>query len=135
MTQSLRPTANQQRLEDVSEVFRALASPVRIAMIDQLAAGELCVHEIVSALSISQPLASQHLRVLRSANLVTRVRRGREVAYTVADEHVASIVRDALLHAGEPASDPDAAATTGLADANVEAVTDHPGDEGVHDQH
>ncbi len=86
---------------DVSELFACLASPVRVRVIERLVAGEACVHELVDALGLPQPLVSQHLRVLRSGRLVSRTRRGREVAYELADDHVAHIVADALTHARE----------------------------------
>lgn len=87
----------------VSEVFAALASPVRVAIIDHLDRQEACVHDLVRLMGLPQPQVSQHLRVLRAADLVVGTRRGREVAYALADEHVAHIVRDALVHAREGA--------------------------------
>lgn len=87
--------------EDVSELFRALSSPVRIAIITMLSDGGRCVHELVDAFELPQPLVSQHLKVLRDASLVTRTRRGREAAYVLTDEHVAHIVADARAHAHE----------------------------------
>lgn len=90
-----------EEYEDVSELFRALSSPVRIAVVSLLTDGALCVHEIVDALGLPQPLVSQHLRILRDADLVTRTRRGREVAYVLSDHHVAHIVADARSHTGE----------------------------------
>lgn len=87
--------------EDVSELFRALSSPVRIALVTLLTDGEMCVHELVDTLGLPQPLVSQHLRILREADLVTRTRRGREVAYVLSDDHVAHIVADARSHSGE----------------------------------
>lgn len=87
--------------DEAGELFRALASPVRIALVTELADGERCVHELVDRLELPQPLISQHLRVLRGADLVEGVRRGREVAYQLTDEHVAHIVLDAVRHAQE----------------------------------
>ncbi len=87
----------------VSEVFASLASPVRVAIIDHLDRQDACVHDLVRLLGLPQPQISQHLRVLRSADLVVGTRRGREVTYALADEHVAHIVRDALVHARESA--------------------------------
>lgn len=84
------------------ELLRALASPLRIGIVTQLAGGPRCVHELVETLGVAQPLVSQHLRVLRSAGVVRGVRRGREIAYSLTDEHVAHIVADAVSHAGEP---------------------------------
>jgi len=84
------------------ELLKALAAPVRLAIIEQLASTPRCVHELVGELGVSQPLVSQHLRVLRGAGLVAAGRRGREVEYSLTDEHVAHIVLDLLTHADEP---------------------------------
>lgn len=83
------------------ELLRALSAPLRIAIVVELDAGPRCVHELVDALDAPQPLVSQHLRVLRSAGVVTGERRGREVMYSLADHHVAHIVTDAVSHARE----------------------------------
>jgi ArsR family transcriptional regulator len=88
-------------LHEATELLRALASPHRLAMVQALASGPHCVHELVDALAISQSLASQHLRVLRAAGLVSTDRRGREIAYSLSDDHVAHIVHDAIVHAQE----------------------------------
>jgi DNA-binding transcriptional ArsR family regulator len=87
--------------EAAGELLRALASPLRIAIITELGGGARCVHELVDALAVPQPLVSQHLRILRRAGLVTGARRGREIEYSLTDEHVAHIVADAIQHAGE----------------------------------
>lgn len=92
------------RLIAATDLLRALASEHRLAIVHQLSTGPRCVHELVDALAVSQSLVSQHLRVLRGARLVRTERRGREVAYSLADEHVAHIVADALTHASETRS-------------------------------
>lgn len=84
------------------ELLRALAAPVRIAIVTELSVnGERYVHELVERLSVAQPLVSQHLRVLRGAGVVRAERRGREIAYSLVDDHVAHIVADAVTHVGE----------------------------------
>ncbi len=60
-----------------------------------------CVHELVGALGVTQPLISQHLRVLKTAGVVRGERSGREVLYHLADDHLARIVVDAVAHAQE----------------------------------
>jgi DNA-binding transcriptional ArsR family regulator len=87
--------------EAAGELLRALASPLRIAIITELSGGARCVHELVDALQAPQPLVSQHLRVLRGAGVVRGSRRGREIAYSLVDEHIAHIVADAVSHARE----------------------------------
>jgi DNA-binding transcriptional ArsR family regulator len=83
------------------ELLRALSAPLRLAMVSELSQGPRCVHELVDVLGVPQPLVSQHLRVLRSARLVHAERRGREIAYSLVDHHVAHIVADAVSHARE----------------------------------
>jgi DNA-binding transcriptional ArsR family regulator len=88
--------------ESAGELLRALAAPVRIAIVVELGTGSKCVHELVEATGAAQPLVSQHLRVLRGAGVVRGVRRGREIAYSLTDEHIGHIVTDAITHAREP---------------------------------
>lgn len=87
--------------EPAAALLKALVAPLRLALVDLLAAAPRCVHELVGALNVPQPLVSQHLKVLKSAGLVATTRRGREVVYRLADDHVAHVVRDAVAHAGE----------------------------------
>ncbi len=96
-----RPTAASAGLDVAAELLRALASPHRLAIVRELDGRARCVHELVDALGVSQPLVSQHLRVLRAGRLVRAERRGREMAYSLSDDHVARIVRDAVVHATE----------------------------------
>lgn len=91
-------------VEAASTLFKALGSPLRLAVVTTLdEQGPLCVHELVTRLGVPQPLVSQHLRILRDADLVRGVRRGKEIAYEIADAHVAHVVRDAIRHTGEDA--------------------------------
>ena len=87
--------------DGAAELLKALASPVRLALVHLLEAQAACVHELVDALGIPQPQVSQHLRTLRAAGLVVTERRGREVSYRLSDDHVAHIARDAISHAQE----------------------------------
>jgi ArsR family transcriptional regulator, zinc-responsive transcriptional repressor len=87
--------------EAAGELLRALAAPVRIAIVTELVQGPRCVHEIVDSVGSPQPLISQHLRVLRGAGVVRGERRGREIAYSLTDEHIGHIVADAISHARE----------------------------------
>ncbi len=102
---SAAPSASRSPRPDVqaaSELLTALASPLRLTIVDLLDRhGTRCVHQLVDALGVPQPLVSQHLRVLRGAGIVRGARRGREIAYSLVDEHIAHIVADAVSHAGE----------------------------------
>ncbi len=89
------------RYEAAGELFKALASPVRLAIVDLLAERPRYVHQLVEFTGLTQPHVSQHLRILRHAGVVRGVRQHREIAYALRDDHVAHIVRDALAHAEE----------------------------------
>jgi ArsR family transcriptional regulator, zinc-responsive transcriptional repressor len=95
------PPPPREILDSAGELLRALAAPVRIAIVLQLRESQRCVHELVDALGVPQPLVSQHLKVLKAAGVVAGERSGREVLYRLADHHLAHIVVDAVAHAGE----------------------------------
>lgn len=88
-------------VEGAGELLRALSAPLRIAIVLQLREGPRCVHELVDALGVAQPLVSQHLRVLKSSAVVSAHRRGREIHYELLDDHLVRIVEAAVGHAGE----------------------------------
>ncbi|MBA2947609.1 ArsR/SmtB family transcription factor [Streptomyces himalayensis] len=88
-------------LEAASDLLKALASPVRLGIVRELSEGGKYVHELVAVLGVSQPLVSQHLRVLRNSRIVTTRRQAREIQYGLTDEHIAHIVLDAIRHAQE----------------------------------
>ncbi|MBY8854618.1 ArsR family transcriptional regulator, partial [Saccharothrix sp. MB29] len=60
------PPKPARTLSAAGELLRALAAPVRIAIVLQLREADRCVHELVEALGVAQPLISQHLRVLKA---------------------------------------------------------------------
>lgn len=91
-------------LDAAGELLRALAAPIRIAIVLQLRESSRCVHELVDALEVPQPLVSQHLRILKSAGVVAGERSGREVHYRLVDHHLCDIVLAAVDHAAEERS-------------------------------
>ncbi len=95
------PALRGEILEAAGDILRALAAPVRIAIVLQLCETDRCVHELVDALNVPQPLVSQHLRILKAAGVVAGERSGREVRYRLVDHHLAHIVVAAVTHAGE----------------------------------
>jgi ArsR family transcriptional regulator, zinc-responsive transcriptional repressor len=99
---SVTPGAGGSReLADAAELFKVLGAEVRLAIVVELAKTPQSVQELVDALGVRQPLVSQHLRVLRSARLVTAERRHRTRLYKLVDDHVRHLVADALQHALE----------------------------------
>jgi DNA-binding transcriptional ArsR family regulator len=76
---SSRPPSHDPQRENA--VFRALADPTRRAIFERLAQGETTVSSLTAQFDVSQPAVSQHLRVLRRAELVQERRAGRHVHY------------------------------------------------------
>lgn len=90
--------------EQAADLFKVLSSSSRLGLLGLLASRQMTVSELVEESGLSQPLVSQHLRVLRSSGLVTVERAGRLARYEVTDTHVTHVVEDAVAHVREHAS-------------------------------
>ena len=88
-------------LEKAAELFKVLGTASRLRILTELANEPRSVGALAEKTRLSQPLVSQHLRVLRGTNLVTVNRAGREAVYALADDHVAHVIRDAITHTQE----------------------------------
>jgi DNA-binding transcriptional ArsR family regulator len=92
---------SDQGIIRAAELFKALSSPSRLAILLLLAESPTTVGKLVAATGQSQPLVSQHLKNLRIANVVTVERVGREATYSLADRHIAHVIEDAVSHSLE----------------------------------
>ncbi len=72
--------------------MRALGHPVRLRIMQYLRDGEHCVCEFEPLLGLRQPNISQHLSILRAANLVSTRRDGLRVMYSVADPAILEVI-------------------------------------------
>ncbi len=68
-----------------AEFFRALSHPIRIRLLETLAAGERSVQELQEILRVDQPIVSQQLAVLRAKNIVVTRKEGSTVIYALRD--------------------------------------------------
>ncbi|MDY6054952.1 metalloregulator ArsR/SmtB family transcription factor [Micrococcus sp.] len=84
-----------------AELFKVLASPVRVAVLLGLTEGPVSVSDLAENLGVTHTLMSQHLRVLRMSGLVRSDLDGRTRRYSLTDDHVSHIIRDAVHHAAE----------------------------------
>jgi DNA-binding transcriptional ArsR family regulator len=74
------------RAATTADAFNAVAEPRRRRIVDELAAGELAVNELVAALGLAQPQVSKHLRVLREVGVVDVRGDGRRRLYRLNGE-------------------------------------------------
>lgn len=93
---------NQQGVTIAAAMFRALGDPARLQILTLVAQQERTVGELAAIQGDSLPLISQRLRWLKTERLVVARRQGKNVFYAAADQHVVSIVNQALEHASEP---------------------------------
>ena len=83
-------------LEDATrfraKVFKALADPLRLRIIEFLREGENCVCEIFPHVGIAQPLASRHLKILKNCGLVRDRKEGNRRFYSVTDPEIFKVI-------------------------------------------
>jgi DNA-binding transcriptional ArsR family regulator len=75
-----------------AKLFRGLADPSRLAVLEALRDGALSVNEVVRRTRLSQPNVSMHLGCLAECGLVIRERQGRFVHYEIADKRVVKVL-------------------------------------------
>ena len=81
-----------------SELFKVLGDPTRVKILTVLEVKELCVSEICECVDMTKSAVSHQLRILRSSKLVKSKKIGKEVYYSLDDEHVSIIFKCALSH-------------------------------------
>lgn len=82
---STAPVIAPPTVDDLDAVFKGFADPTRIRILSVLAAGELCVCDIVEILQLPQPAVSRHLAYLRRMGLVDATREWKFAHYRLAD--------------------------------------------------
>ena len=80
---------------DLALLFKALADPTRVSIVNRLAAGECCVCDLTAVFELSQPTVSHHLRILRDTGLVEAERRGTSALYRLVPDAIDRL-RDAF---------------------------------------
>ena len=86
------PTLPQARLTQAAEILHALAHPLRIQIVDQLAdRADVTVVDLQGALGHEAAMLSNHLRVLRQVGLVTTARAGKYISYRLAERRLGQI--------------------------------------------
>ena len=89
---------SEEMINAMAESFKALADPTRLKILAMLFTGELCVGDIADHFEVSQSAVSHQLRLLRSLDIVRYRKEGREVYYTLADDHVRDILMRTFEH-------------------------------------
>lgn len=88
----------EQGLAEVAQLFKTLGSPLRLRLLREIEREARTVGALAPAVEVSQPLASQHLHILRHVGLVIGQRQGREMTYRIADHHLTHMVAGVVAH-------------------------------------
>lgn len=92
---------DKQTLEQIADLFKAFGDPTRVAILSLLVDGELCVNDITETMTVSQSAISHQLRILKQMHLIKSHREGKNILYSLADDHVLTILKMGLEHVQE----------------------------------
>lgn len=92
---------DEDELYDLAELFKVFGDSTRIRILNVLFEEEMCVCDIAEALRMNQSAVSHQLRVLKNAKLIKNRKDGKQVFYSLADDHVSTILAMGLEHIEE----------------------------------
>lgn len=92
------PPLNDELAESVAELSQAFATPSRIRILVRLWRASASVSVVAQDIGMEQSAVSHQLRLLRHLNLVTAKREGRTIVYSLRDDHVATMLNEAIYH-------------------------------------
>ncbi|PNZ24099.1 Zn(II) or Co(II)-specific transcriptional repressor protein [Staphylococcus petrasii] len=93
---------NEVTLTRVTEIFKALSDYNRLRIMELLQEGEASVGHITHTLNLSQSNVSHQLKILKQAHLVKSSRQGQSMIYSIDDQHVSTLLKQAIHHAQHP---------------------------------
>lgn len=96
-----RAMPGEDTLYDLTELFRIFADSTRVRILYVLEVSEMCVCDLAVVLGMTQSAISHQLRALKNARLVKARRDGKTVFYSLADQHVKTILDQGLEHISE----------------------------------
>lgn len=89
---------DEKYVQPMADIFKVLSDPTRIRILALLAHEEMCVTCIAESLNMTHSAISHQLRLLRATNLVKFAKEGKEVIYSLDDDHVLKLFDQALDH-------------------------------------
>lgn len=94
-----KPALDMATAKTVATTLQALATPSRLLILATLQHGPTTVGHLSEAVGMEQSAVSHQLRLLRNLGLVEGDRQGRNIVYTLHDQHVAELIEQAIYHA------------------------------------
>lgn len=93
---------DEDDMAELAELYKVFGDSSRVRILCTLSQQELCVCDLAELLRLSQSAVSHQLRILKQAKLVKNRRDGRQIIYSLADEHVRGIIAMGMEHILEP---------------------------------
>lgn len=94
----MQPIPEKETMDNIAELFKGFADATRVHILSLLIERELCVTDIAEAVELSQSAISHQLRILKQMHLIKFRREGKNILYSLADDHVKTILRMGLEH-------------------------------------
>ncbi|MCI5586891.1 MAG: metalloregulator ArsR/SmtB family transcription factor [Lachnospiraceae bacterium] len=91
----------ESELYDLADLFKVFGDSTRIKILYALYENEMCVYDIANVLNMTQSAISHQLRILKQNRLVKYRKEGKTVLYSLADEHVFTILSQGIEHVEE----------------------------------
>lgn len=92
---------NDEKLYDLAELFKVFGDSTRIRILFVLFEAEVCVCDLAAALDMTSSAVSHQLKILKSNKLIKSRRDGKSVIYSLADNHVRTIISQGMDHIDE----------------------------------
>ena len=92
---------DEDELYDLAELFKVFGDSTRIRILFVLFEAEVCVCDLAEALNMTQSAISHQLKILKQNKLVKGRREGKSVFYSLADDHVRTIIEQGIDHIAE----------------------------------
>ncbi len=94
----MQTVPEKETLEQIAELFKGFGDATRVHILSLLVEQELCVNHIAQAVELSQSAISHQLRILKQMHLIKYRRDGKNILYSLADDHVRTILQMGLEH-------------------------------------
>ena len=94
----MQTVPNKETMENIAELFKGFADATRVHILSLLAVEALCVTDIADKVNLSQSAISHQLRLLKQMQLIKFRREGKNILYSLADDHVKTILQMGLEH-------------------------------------
>lgn len=89
-----------EELSDISSVFKVLGDPTRIKLVWALDRREMCVCDLAATLGMTKSAISHQLKTMKNFHVVKSKRDGKNIYYSLDDEHITDIIELAKAHVG-----------------------------------